>query len=96
MITREEIERVARLMRIEITDGAEYTDKVQAMVGYFDILDSAGVEDEEIPGQETRLSDLRPDEHVPYGGSGTGDEKGLIHKLKHCNDTNYVRAPDMR
>ena len=46
MVTEEEIETVAKLMRIDIDDHKEYVDKVHAMIDYFDILDSAGVDSE--------------------------------------------------
>ena len=87
MVTEEEIQKVAKLMKIEVTDHKEYVDKVHAMIDYFDILDSAGVEDEEITTQEISISNLRNDEHMPF------DEK-LIEKLNHYKGT-YVRAPKM-
>ena len=87
MVTEEEIQKVAKLMKIEVTDHKEYVDKVHAMIDYFDILDSAGVEDEEITTQEISISNLRNDEHIPF------DEK-LIEKLNHYKGT-YVRAPKM-
>lgn len=87
MITKEEIQKVAKLMRIEVTDHEDYVDKVHAMIEYFGILDSAGVEDEEIRAPEIPVSDLRKDEHVPF------DER-LIERLNHYKGT-YVRAPKM-
>ncbi|WP_299290390.1 hypothetical protein [Nitrosopumilus sp.] len=87
MVTEEEIQKVAKLMKIEVTDHKEYVDKVHAMIDYFDILDSAGVEDEEIATQEISISNLRNDEYIPF------DEK-LIEKLNHYKGT-YVRAPKM-
>jgi len=87
MVTEEEIEHVSKLMRIEVDDHAEYVDKVHAMIDYFDILDSAGVEDEEISMQEISISDLREDKYIPF------DEK-LIEKLNNYKGT-YVRAPKM-
>ncbi|MGV7225431.1 MAG: Asp-tRNA(Asn)/Glu-tRNA(Gln) amidotransferase subunit GatC [Nitrosopumilus sp.] len=87
MVTEEEIETVAKLMRIDIDDHKEYVDKVHAMIDYFDILDSAGVESEEISMPEISISNLREDEHIPF------DEK-LIEKLNHYKGT-YVRAPKM-
>lgn len=87
MITKEEIQKIAKLMKIEITDHQEYVDKVHAMIEYFEILDSAGVENEEITTQEISISDLREDKHVSF------DEK-LIEKLNHYKGT-YVRAPKM-
>lgn len=87
MVTEEEIEKVAKLMKIEVDDHKEYVDKVHAMINYFDILDSAGVEDEEISMQEIPITALRKDKHIPF------DEK-LIEKLNHYKGT-YVRAPKM-
>ena len=54
---------------------------------YFDILDSAGVDDEEISMPEISIANLREDKHIPF------DEK-LIEKLNHYKGT-YVRAPKM-
>ena len=74
-------------MKIEIDDHKEYVDKVHAMIDYFDILDSAGVESEEISMQEIPLENLRKDEHIPF------DEK-LIDRLNNYKGT-YIRAPKM-
>jgi len=87
MVTEEEIENVSKLMRIEIDDHKEYVEKVHMMINYFDILDSAGVESEEISMPEISISKLREDEHIPF------DDK-LIEKLNHYKGT-YVRAPKM-
>ena len=87
MVTTEEIERVSKLMRIDVDDHREYIDKVQAMIEFFDVLDSAGVDSEEISMQEIPISNLRKDEHIPF------DDK-LIEKLNHYKGT-YVRAPKM-
>ncbi len=87
MVAAEEIERVSKLMRIDVDDHREYVDKVQSMIEFFDVLDSAGVESEEISMQEIPISNLRNDEHVPFDGK-------LIEKLNHYKGT-YVRAPKM-
>ncbi len=87
MVTEEEIEHVAKLMRIEVDDHTEYVDKVHAMIDYFDVLDSADVESEEISMQEISISNLRDDKYIPF------DEK-LINKLNNYKGT-YVRAPKM-
>jgi len=86
MVSREEIEHVAKLMRIEIDDPTIY-ERVDKMIGYFDILDSAGVESEEISIREIPITSLREDKYIPF------DEK-LIEKLNHYKGT-YVRAPKM-
>ena len=84
MVSREEIEHVAKLMRIEIDDPTIY-ERVDKMMGYFDILDSAGVESEEISVREISITNLREDKYIPF------NEK-LIEKLNHYKGT-YVRAP---
>jgi aspartyl-tRNA(Asn)/glutamyl-tRNA(Gln) amidotransferase subunit C len=87
MVTAEEIERVSKLMRIDVDDHREYIDKVQAMIKFFDVLDSAGVEGEEISMHEIPISNLRNDEHIPF-------DDNLIEKINHYKGT-YVRAPKM-
>ena len=87
MVTEEEIERVSKLMKIDVDDHKEYVDKVQSMINYFDILDSAGVESEEITMHEIPVSSLRKDKYIPF------NEK-LIEKLNNYKGT-YVRAPKM-
>ena len=86
MVSHEEIQHVAKLMKIELDDPTIY-ERVDKMIGYFDILDSSGVESEEIPFTEISLSELREDKYIPF------DEK-LIEKLNHYKGT-YVRAPKM-
>ena len=87
MVTEEEIEHVSKLMKIDIDDHKEYVDKVQTMIDYFDVLDSADVESEEISMQEIPISNLREDKHVPFNDK-------LIDKLKNYKES-YVRAPKM-
>jgi len=87
MVTEEEIEHVSKLMKIDIDDHKEYVDKVKKMIGYFDVLDSAGVESEKISMPEIKISSLRKDEYIPFPDK-------LIEKLNHYKGT-YVRAPKM-
>jgi aspartyl-tRNA(Asn)/glutamyl-tRNA(Gln) amidotransferase subunit C len=87
LVTKEEIEKVAKLMRIELDDHAVHIDRVQKMIEYFGILDKAGIEDEEFNVQEKSINELREDAHIPY------DVK-LIEKLKNFKG-NYIRAPKM-
>ncbi len=87
MVTSEEIQHVSKLMKIDVNDHREYVDKVQSMLDFFDVLDSAGVDSEEISMQEIPISNLRKDEHIPF-------EDKLIKKLNHYKGT-YVRAPKM-
>ena len=87
MVTVEEIEHVSKLMKIDVDDHSEYLEKVKKMISYFDILDSAGVESEEISMSEISIEDLRNDEYIPF-------EDKLIEKMNHYKGT-YVRAPKM-
>ncbi|MDH3489049.1 MAG: hypothetical protein OEL56_01220 [Nitrosopumilus sp.] len=87
MVTQEEITRVSKLMKIEIDDHREYVDKVKKMIGYFDVLDSAGVESEEISMPEIQISSLREDKHIPFSDK-------LIEKINHYKGT-YIHAPKM-
>jgi aspartyl-tRNA(Asn)/glutamyl-tRNA(Gln) amidotransferase subunit C len=87
LVTEEEIEKVTKLMKIDVHDHKEFVDKVHAMIDYFGILDSAGVEEEIVAFQEMDLSQLREDKHIPF-------EDKLIDKLKNHKGS-YVRAPKM-
>lgn len=87
MVNEEEIQQVTKLMKIDVDDHKEFIDKVHAMINYFDILDSAGVQDEEIMMKDVPLDSLRDDKHIKY-------QDKLIEKLKHYKGT-YVRAPKM-
>ena len=87
MVSKEEIERVAKLMRIEIDDHVVHMDRVQKMIEYFDILDKAGIETQELIVQEQKIEHLREDKFIPY-------EDKLIDKLKNYKGT-YIKAPKM-
>lgn len=87
MVSKEEIEHVAKLMRIEIDDHMVHIDRVQKMIAYFDILDKANVESEELVVMEQTIDSLRDDKFIPY------DEK-LIENLKNYKGA-YIRAPKL-
>ncbi len=87
MVSKEEVERVAKLMKIDLDDHLVHVDRVQKMIEYFNILDKADIESEELIVQEKSIDSLREDKYIPY------DEK-LIKKLKNFRD-NYIRAPKM-
>jgi len=87
MVTEEEIKHVSKLMKIELTDHQEYVTKVKKILDYFDVLDSAGVESEEISMHEISVTNLREDKHIPFNDK-------LIEKLNHYKGT-YVRALKM-
>ena len=87
MVTEEEIAHVAKLMKIDLEDHSTHINRVQKMLEYFDILDRANVEYEEITVQETDLDKLRDDKHVPY-------DKNLLKFLKSYQEK-YVKAPKL-
>jgi len=87
MVSKEEIEHVAKLMRIEVDDHVVHIDRVQKMIDYFDILDKANVESEELIVREQTLDNLREDKYIPY-------EEKLIEHLKNYKGS-YVKAPKM-
>ncbi|WKT57540.1 hypothetical protein QVH35_09260 [Candidatus Nitrosotenuis chungbukensis] len=87
LVTKEDIEHVAKLMRIEIDSPDEYFERIQKIMNYFDILDKADIESEEIPVQEVTISELREDKFIPF-------ESKLITNLKNYKGT-FVRAPKM-
>jgi aspartyl-tRNA(Asn)/glutamyl-tRNA(Gln) amidotransferase subunit C len=87
LVSEDEIKHVAKLMKIEITDHKEYVEKIHKMLEYFDVLDSANVDDEEITTNEISLEMLRKDEHIPFN-------EPLIKQLKNYKQT-YIRAPKM-
>ena len=87
LVTEEEIARVAKLMKIELENHSEHVKRVQKMLEYFDILDKANVESEEIIVQETDMDELRDDRYIQY------DEK-LLKFLKTYKEK-YVKAPKL-
>lgn len=87
MVTKEDIEHVAKLMRIDIENTDQYFDQIQKILNYFDMLDTADIESEEIPVQEVSIGELREDKYVPF------DAK-LIDQLKNYKGR-FVRAPKM-
>lgn len=87
LVSTEEIEKVAKLMKIELSDHSEHIDRVQKMLDYFDILDKAGVAEQELVFQELSIDQLREDKHVRYPDK-------LITKINNHKGT-YVRAPKM-
>jgi len=87
LVTKEDIEHVAKLMRIDIDNADEYFERIQKIMNYFDILDRADIESEEIPVQEVTMGELREDKYIPF-------ESKLITNLKNYKGT-FVRAPKM-
>ncbi|MEM3144195.1 MAG: Asp-tRNA(Asn)/Glu-tRNA(Gln) amidotransferase subunit GatC [Candidatus Nitrosotenuis sp.] len=87
MITTEDIQRIAKLMRIDIDDVEQYLVQTQKILQYFDSLDKANTESEDLIIHETTINDLREDQYIPF------DEK-LIEHIKSYKGR-YVRAPKM-
>jgi aspartyl-tRNA(Asn)/glutamyl-tRNA(Gln) amidotransferase subunit C len=87
LVNEEEISEVAKLMKIDLEDHSTHIKRVQKMLEYFDILDSANVESEEITVQETDLDKLRDDKHIPYN-------KNLLKFLKSYQEK-YIKAPKL-
>ena len=87
LVNEEEISEVAKLMKIYLEDHSAHIKRVQKMLEYFDILDSANVESEEITVQETDLDKLRDDKHIPYN-------KNLLKFLKSYQEK-YIKAPKL-
>ena len=74
-------------MKIDLEDHSSHIKRVQKMLEYFDILDRANVESEEITVQETDLDKLRDDKYIMY-------DKKLLKFLKNYQET-YVKAPKL-
>ena len=87
MVTEEEITHVAKLMKIELEDHSEHVKRVQKMLEYFDILDKANVESEEVKPLETDIDKLRDDRYIQY-------DKKLLKFLKTYKEK-YVKAPKL-
>jgi len=87
LVNEEEISEVAKLMKIDLEDHSTHIKRVQKMLEYFDILDKANVESEEITVQETELDKLRNDKYTPY-------DKNLLKFLKSYQGK-YVKAPKL-
>ena len=87
LVSEEEISEVAKLMKIDLEDHTAHIKRVQKMLEYFDILDNANVESEEIIVQETDLDKLRDDKYIQY-------DKNLLKFLKTYQEK-YVKAPKL-
>ena len=87
LVIEEEIAHVAKLMKIDLEDHSTHSKRVQKMLEYFDILDKANVESEEITVQETDLDKLRDDKYIPY-------DKNLL-KFLNSYQEKYVKAPKL-
>ena len=87
LVTKEDIEHIAKLMRIDIDNSDQYFERVQKVLSYFDILDKADIDDEEIPVQQVTIDDLRDDKYEKF-------DDQLIEQLKNYKGR-YIKAPKM-
>ena len=87
LVTKEDIEHIAKLMRIDIDDSNQYFERVQKVLSYFDILDKADIDSEEIPVQQVAIDDLRDDKYEKF-------DSNLIEQLKNYKGS-YIKAPKM-
>jgi aspartyl-tRNA(Asn)/glutamyl-tRNA(Gln) amidotransferase subunit C len=87
MVTKEDIEHVVKLMRIDIDNPGQHFERIQKILSYFDNLDKADIEGEEIIVQEVTVDELRDDVYVPF-------DSQLIDQLKNYKGR-YIRAPKM-
>ncbi|MDE0091543.1 MAG: hypothetical protein OXP12_09415 [Thaumarchaeota archaeon] len=85
-MTEEEIESVSKLVRIKVADHREHIEKVRDMINFFEMLDSAGVEDDELVMDDVPVSRLREDAHESFGGLS-----GYVREYRD----GYVRVPKM-
>ena len=79
--------RVAKLMRIRIDDETEHVSRVQKILEYFNTLDEANVESEDLEPSITNVENLRDDVYSKFDGS-------IIDEIKNYQGT-HVRAPKM-
>ena len=87
MVKREEIAHAADLIKIDLEEHEKYFKQIEKILGYFDILDKAIIESEDLVTQELPIEKLREDKYIPYG------EK-LIEKLNNYKGT-FIKAPKM-
>ncbi len=88
MTIKNEIEQIARLMKIEITDYDEYVNDIEQILAYFKIIDNINVDLINMKFIEMSLENLRDDKYIQY------NEK-LIDHLKHY-DSNFIRSPKLK
>ncbi|MBI3842140.1 MAG: hypothetical protein HY295_03190 [Thaumarchaeota archaeon] len=87
MVKREEIAHAADLIKIDLEEHEKYFEQVEKILSYFDILNKANIESEDLVTQVLPIEKLREDKYIVYG------EK-LIEKLKNYKGT-FIEAPKM-
>ena len=84
MVESEEIMQIAKLMRIRIDDETEHIKRVKKILGYFDTLDAANVESEDLESHSVNVENLRDDVYSKFEGS-------LIDEIKNYQGTHVSK-----
>ncbi|MGI0066403.1 MAG: Asp-tRNA(Asn)/Glu-tRNA(Gln) amidotransferase subunit GatC [Nitrosotalea sp.] len=84
---RKEIEHLADLVKVDLSEPEKYIKQVEQILNYFDRLDKVEFHSDDTLGIQITTDDLRDDIHEPYGDS-------LIEHLKK-DQNNFIRAPKM-
>jgi aspartyl-tRNA(Asn)/glutamyl-tRNA(Gln) amidotransferase subunit C len=87
MVERKEIEHLADLVKVDLSEPEKYIGQVEQILNYFDRLDKVEFHSDDTLGTQIAAKDLRDDIHEPYGDS-------LIEHLKK-DQNNFIRAPKM-
>ncbi|MDI1495816.1 MAG: aspartyl/glutamyl-tRNA amidotransferase subunit C [Cenarchaeum symbiont of Oopsacas minuta] len=87
MIEEKEILRVAELMRIRIDDHGKYIKQVKKILEYFNTLDTADVESEDLDSVSVDIKNLRDDVYSKF-------DRSIIDDLKNYKGV-HVRTPKM-
>lgn len=88
MISSKEIEKIAKLMKIDIDDLEEHVPKIQRMLGYFDHLDSADLSVDLQTPSTVPIDSLRQDVAEPQNRLDTSTLK--------FGDGEHMRSPKLR
>ena len=90
MVDRKEIEHLADLIKVEISNPEKYIQQVEEILNYFEGLDTVEFKSDKTPRKEVQYEDLREDVHEQF----LIDGKPLIGFLKK-DQNGFVRAPKM-
>lgn len=87
MVERKEIEHLADLVKVDLSEPEKYIKQVEQILNYFDSLDHVEFNSDDTLGIQIAKDDLRDDVYEPY-------EDSLIEHLKK-DQNNFIRAPKM-
>ncbi len=87
MVEKKEIEHLADLVKVNLSEPEKYIKQVEQILNYFDRLDKVEFQSDKTLGIQITTEDLRDDVHIPYSDS-------LIEHLKK-DQNNFIRAPKM-